>query len=186
MSRIIAIEHLTLDGVMQAPGRADEDTRDGFDYGGWARATDDPEMQKVIGKSMLAGWSLLTGVQQPAHPVTQALTNVQKFVISRDPGYKLSWANSILLAGDAAETVSRLKKEHDKTLIIFGSGLLVRSLMPLNLIDEYISQIHPLVLGKGRCLFEKGSPFTKARLTDFVTTDTSVIIATYQPVSKTA
>src|SRR2546423_1307114 len=94
--KVVAIEHLTLDGVYQAPARADEDQRDGFKYGGWSVATDDPQMQEVIGRYMTDGWSLLVGkttyddlyqgwqVRQPSNPITQALTNAQKFVVSRD------------------------------------------------------------------------------------------------------
>lgn len=192
MSKIIAVESLTIDGVMQAPGRPDEDTRDGFGYGGWAIAGNDPEMQKVISKYMGGGWSLLAGrityedlyeawrVRQPAHPMAQALTSVQKFVVCHDPNYKLLWENSTLLLGEAIETVTKLKKERDKTLVIFGSGVLVRSLMHGNLINDYVLQIHPLVLGKGHRLFEDNSPFTRLRLTDSVITGTGVIITTYQ------
>lgn len=196
MNNIIAIEHLTLDGVMQAPGRPDEDTRDGFEFGGWGDTGYDPEMQKTISKYMGGGWSLLSGrrtyedlyeswhVRQPDNPMTQSLTNVQKFVASHNPRYQLSWENSALLAGDATETVGKLKKEHDKPLIIFGSGELVRSLMRCNLIDEFLLQIHPLVLGKGHRLFDNGSFFTKLSLQSTVIASTGVIITTYKPDSK--
>ncbi|ANH80520.1 hypothetical protein A8C56_05510 [Niabella ginsenosidivorans] len=192
MSKIIAVEALTLDGVMQAPGRPDEDTRDGFEYGGWAVAGNDPEIQKVVGKYMGGGWSLLAGrityedlyeawhVRQPAHPMAQALTSVQKFVVSHNPDYKLPWEHSTLLAGDAAGSIAKLKKEHNKTLIIFGSGILVRSLMQQDLIDEYLLQIHPLVLGKGHQLFKDSKQLTRLRLVDTVAADTGVIIATYR------
>src|SRR3954470_12531608 len=145
--KVVAIEHLTLDGVYQAPARADEDDRGGFKYGGWSVATDDPEMQKAVSRYMANGWSLLAGrttyedlyqgwhVRQPSNPITHALTNAQKFVVSRDANYKLAWKNSTLLMGDAADSVARLKREHDKTLIIFGSGVLVRSLLLSGLVD---------------------------------------------------
>ncbi|HEX7755281.1 MAG TPA: dihydrofolate reductase family protein, partial [Niabella sp.] len=191
-NKIVAIEALTLDGVMQAPGRPDEDTRDGFEYGGWAKTGDDPEMRNVIGKYMTAGWSLLVGrityedlyeswkVRHPSDPMAQALSNVQKFVVCHDPDYHLPWEHSTLLAGDAVNMIARLKKEHNKTLIIFGSGVLVRSLMQYELIDEYVLQIHPLVLGKGYGLFKGAGQASRLRLTDTVTTSTGVIIATYQ------
>jgi len=84
------------------------------------------------------------------------------------------------LKGNAADAIARLKKEHDKTLVIFGSGVLVQSLMRRDLIDEYILQIHPLVLGKGRRLFPEAGPLVKFSLVESVTANTGVIIATYQ------
>jgi dihydrofolate reductase len=194
MSKVVAVEHVTLDGVMQAPARPDEDTRGGFTHGGWAVADEDPAMQKVIGARMGSSWSLLVGrttyedlagfwPNQPPNPFTEALNRVEKFVVSNTP-LELSWQNSTQLKGDGADSVEKLKNEHDKTLVIFGSGVLVRSLMRRDLIDEYVLQIHPLVLGKGRRLFEGDSPFTKLQLVDSVSTGSGVIIATYRPVSE--
>jgi len=189
--KVVAIEHLTLDGVYQAPARADEDDRGGFKYGGWSVATDDPEMQKAVSRYMANGWSLLAGrttyedlyqgwhVRQPSNPITHALTNAQKFVVSRDANYKLAWKNSTLLMGDAADSVARLKREHDKTLIIFGSGLLVRSLLLSGLVDELLLMIHPLVLGDGRRFFDE-LPFTKLTLADAMTTRSGVLVSTYR------
>jgi dihydrofolate reductase len=190
--KIVAVEHLTLDGVYQAPARADEDQRGGFKYGGWSVADDDPEMQKVIGQHMASGWSLLVGrttyedlyegwhVRQPSSPMTQALTNAQKFVASRDASYKLAWKNSTLLSGDAAESVAKLKKEHDKTLVIFGSGVLVGSLLRRRLVDDLLLMIHPVILGQGRRFFDE-LPFTKMTLADNMKTASGVMVSTYRP-----
>ena len=190
MSKVVAIEHVTLDGVMQAPGRPDEDTRDGFEYGGWARAGNDPAMINAIGARMGDAWSLLVGrttyedfaevwPKRPPNPFTDALNAVQKFVASTTLTEPLPWQNSMLLKGDAADAVAELKTKHDKTLVIFGSGKLVQSLMRRKLIDEFVLQIHPLVLGKGRRLFSDGSSFTNLSLVDSVTISTGVIVATY-------
>ena len=190
MSKVVAIEHVTLDGVMQAPARPDEDTRDGFEYGGWARAGNDPAMIKAMGARMGDAWSLLVGrttyedfadvwPKRPPNPFTDALNAVQKFVASTTLTEPLPWQNSTLLKGDGADAVARLKKQHDKTMVIFGSGLLVQSLARRKLIDEFVLQIHPLVLGKGRRLFSDGSSFTNFSLVDSVTVSTGVIIATY-------
>jgi len=196
MSKVVAIEQITLDGVMQGPARPDEDTRDGFEYGGWAAARGDPAMVEVPGARMGSSWSLLVGrttyedfakvwpYQPKPNPFTDVLNNVEKFVASNTLAEPLPWQNSTLLKGDVADAVAKLKKEHDKTLVIFGSGVLVQSLMRRDLIDEYVLQIHPLVLGKGRRLFPDGSPLTNFSLVELVTTGTGVIIATYRPASR--
>lgn len=195
MSKVVAIEHVTLDGVMQGPGRPTEDRRDGFAYGGWAAAASDPAMQEVMGARMGNSWSLLVGRityedlagfwpnQPQPNPFTEALNNVEKFVASTTLTEPLPWQNSTLLQGDAADAVAKLKQNHAKNLVIFGSGVLVRSLMRHTLIDEYVLLIYPLVLGTGRRLFPDGGPRTTCSLVDSVTTSTGVIIATYRPAS---
>ncbi|HEY4131336.1 MAG TPA: dihydrofolate reductase family protein [Gemmatimonadaceae bacterium] len=192
MARLVAIEHLTLDGVMQGPARPDEDTRDGFVYGGWSAAGNDPLMQQVIGEQMGAGWALLAGrttyqdfakvwpARKP-NPMAEALDRVEKFVVSRTLTEPLPWQNSVLLTGDAADAVAQLKREHQRTLIVFGSGVLLQSLMPHNLIDTYVLQIHPIVLGTGRRFFPAGTALDKLDLIDSKHTKTGVIITTYQP-----
>jgi dihydrofolate reductase len=190
--KVVAIEHLTLDGVYQAPARTDEDGRGGFKYGGWSKGTDAPEItQATISRYMTGGWRLLAGrttyedlyegwqVRQPDHPMTQALRNVQKLVASRDPGYQLTWENSILLNGDAVDAVAALTNRPGTPLIIFGSGVLVRSLLARGLVDELVLMIHPTVLGQGLRLFGDSS-FTKLELVSAVTADTGAIVATYK------
>ena len=196
MSKVVVIEHLTLDGVMQGPARPDEDTRDGFDYGGWAAARNDSVMMEVLGARMGSSWSLLVGRttyedfakvwpnRTKPDPMAEALTNVEKFVASTTLSEPLPWKNSTLLKGNAVDAVAQLKTEYDKALVVFGSGLLVQSLMRRDLIDEYVLQIHPLVLGKGRRLFPDGSIMAHLNLIDSVTTGTGVIITTYRPASE--
>ncbi|WP_027165745.1 dihydrofolate reductase family protein [Mesorhizobium sp. WSM3224] len=191
MARIVAVEHLTLDGVFQAPARADEDMRNGFTHGGWGAPGSDPKMQEVIGRAMAGGWSLLAGrttyedlheawaVRQPANAMTAALTGAQKFVASHDAGYQPGWENSTLLAGEAGQTVRALKQGHDKALIMFGSGKLLRALMRRGLVDELVLMVHPLVLGDGFRLFEPGQPPSTMKLSSHVATATGVAILTY-------
>lgn len=193
MGRVIVIEHLTLDGVMQAPGHPEEDPRDGFRHGGWANRCQDPAMQEVMGARMSSTWSLLAGrttyerfadywPKQEPNPFTEALNRVQKYVASTTLTEPLAWQNSTLLKGDAADAVIRLKEELDEDLVVFGSGVLVRSLMPHDLIDEFVLLIYPLALGSGRRLFpDSGSNLFAFQLVDSVTTGTGVVIATYQP-----
>jgi dihydrofolate reductase len=192
VSRIVVINHLTLDGVMQAPGRPDEDLRGGFEHGGWAQSRNDAVMGGVMGKGMAKTGALLFGrrtyedfagfwPRQPEpNPFTASLNNMQKYVVSTTLAEPLPWVNSTLLKGDGAEAVARLKQQPGDDLLIFGSGELVRSLMRRNLVDDYVLLIHPLILGSGRRLFTDGA-FAELRLVDSVTTTTGVVIATYQP-----
>jgi dihydrofolate reductase len=192
MSRISVVNHVTLDGVMQAPGRPDEDRRGGFEHGGWARPYGDEVMGRVMGEGMAKGGALLLGrrtyedfaafwPKQRDNPFTPVLNERRKYVASRTLQEPLPWVNSTLLEGDAADAVARLKEEQDDDLAVLGSGELVQSLMRRNLVDQYLLTIHPLVLGSGRRLFADGGAYASLRLVDAITTTTGVVIATYQP-----
>jgi dihydrofolate reductase len=192
MSRVVVTNHVTLDGVMQAPGRPDEDVRGGFDRGGWAIPDNDPVMGRVMGEGMAQPGALLLGRRtyedfasywphQKDNPFTEVLDNVQKYVASRTLSEPLPWKNSTLLEGDAADAVAGLKQQSGPDLGILGSGELIQSLRRRNLIDEYVLLIHPLVLGRGRRLFPEGASPADLRLVNSVTTTTGVIIATYRP-----
>jgi dihydrofolate reductase len=191
VSRVVAFISLTLDGVMQAPGRPDEDRRGGFEHGGWAVPYSDAVMAGVAGEGMANPGSLLFGRRtyedffsfwphQTDNPFTEVLDNSQKYVASRTLSEPLPWRNSTLLAGDAADAVAELKRQPGKDLLVLGSGELVQSLRRRDLVDEYVLLIHPLVLGSGRRLFPDGCPGATLRLVKTVTTTTGVIIATYQ------
>jgi len=197
MSRIVVNINLTLDGVMQAPGRPDEDTRDGFAHGGWAAPYFDPVMARVAAEGIATMPALLFGRRtyqdfyavwphRAGNPFTEVLNNAQKYVASTTLQEPLPWKNSTLLAGDAGATVAALKARSPKDFVVLGSGALVQSLMRHNLVDEYALSIHPLVLGSGRRLFPDGSPFAALRLVDTKTTTTGVVIATYRPAEPTA
>jgi len=197
VSKIVVINNLTLDGVMQAPGRADEDTRDGFTHGGWAvMPNDDPDIGRAMGERMAHGGPLLFGRRtyedfhsfwpnQQGNPFTDVLDNTPKYVASTTLEEPLPWKNSTLLKEDAADAVAKLKEQPGKDLTILGSGVLVQTLMQRNLVDEYVLLIHPVVLGMGRRLFPDGGAFASLRLADTATTRHGVIIATYQPADTT-
>jgi dihydrofolate reductase len=188
MSKVVVFMNLTLDGVMQAPGRPDEDRRGGFEHGGWAIPYATMEAAE---ESMAYTGALLLGRRtyedfyavwpnRTDNPFTAVLNNTQKYVASTTLSEPLSWSNSTLLKGDAAEAVARLKEELGKDLVVLGSGELVQSLMRRNLVDEYVLLIHPLVLGSGRRLFADSGAFAALRLVGIKTTTTGVVIATYQ------
>ena len=190
MSRVVVVNNVTLDGVMQAPARPDEDRRGGFEHGGWALPYNDAVMAERMGRGMAQGGSLLLGRRtyedfyrvwpnRTGNPYTEVLNNTQKYVASATLTEPLPWANSTLLTGAAAEAVAKLRERPGKDLVILGSGALIGSLVRHNLIDEFVLLIHPLVLGSGHRLFPDGVSLA-LRLTDSVTTTTGVVIATYQ------
>jgi len=194
MSKVVVFTNMTLDGVMQAPGRPDEDRRGGFEYGGWATPYATMEAAE---ESMANTGALLLGRRtyedfynfwpnRTDNPFTAVLNNTQKYVASTTLEEPLSWINSTLLKGDAAEAVAKLRQEPGKDLVILGSGELIQSLMRHNLVDKYVLLIHPLVLGSGRHLFTDGGSFAALRLFDTKMTTTGVMIATYQPDEPTA
>ena len=195
MGKIVVVNNMSLDGVMQAPARADEDTRDGFKYGGWFIPFSDPVMGQKMAELMAKGspqGALLLGrrtyedfyavwPKRKDNPYTEHLNKAKKYVASRTLREPLPWNNSELLSGDAADAVAALKKQWDLTIL--GSGELITSLMRRNLIDEFVLTIAPIVLGSGRRLFPSGVP-ASLRLVGSVATPKGVIIATYR-VSET-
>jgi dihydrofolate reductase len=192
MSRVVVTNHITLDGVMQAPAHPDEDRRGGFEHGGWAPPYADEVMGSFFGERTGKGGAMLFGRrtyedlasywpnQPDDNPFAAVLNNSQKYVASRTLEEPLPWSNSTLLEGDAADAVARLKEGSDQDLAVLGSGELVQSLMRRNLVDEFLLTIHPLVLGSGRRLFPDGGAYAALRLVDSKTTTTGVLIATYQ------
>jgi len=191
MRKLTVFNHVTLDGVMQAPASPDEDTRGGFSRGGWAQAGNDQAMADFlgVGRGGEPG-ALVLGRRtylhfygfwphQPDNPYTESLTKQQKYVASRTLAEPLPWQNSTLLPADAAAAVAELKQTPGPDLLVLGSGELIGSLRQRALVDEYVLMIHPLILGAGRRLFPEGAP-ADLRLAESVTTTTGVIIARYQ------
>jgi dihydrofolate reductase len=190
MGKVIVMNWVTLDGVMQGPGRPDEDTRDGFEHGGWATPYGDEGAVAKMGERMGGdhAWlfgrrtyeGLLSSWNAQGGPFKDALNNTRKFVVSHDPEARLDWPNSTLLTGDVPAAVADLKHSSDGNLVIMGSGVLIGSLMAAGLIDEYLLMIAPLVVGAGRRLFAGGT-HASLRLVDSSTTGKGVVITTYEP-----
>jgi len=198
MSKVVLFISLTADGVMQAPGRPDEDRRGGFAHGGWATPYADSILGSVAGGSMGTSSALLLGRRTyedfysvwpnrpKPNPFTDLLNNIQKYVASTTLTQPLPWSNSTLLSGDAATAVARLRDQPGKDLVILGSGELAQSLMRRNLIDTFVLLVHPLVLGTGRRLFREDGPNIKLRQVETKTTTTGVVITTYHPAAPSA
>src|SRR4029450_292084 len=186
MAKIEVFISVSLDGVMQAPARPDEDTRGGFTRGGGAGPGAEPAMWEDMGSagSILLGRRTYEDFydvwpKRTDNPFTPVLNASQKYVASRTLEEPLPWENSVLLGGDVPAAIAELKERVDQDIVILGSGELVRSLMPTELIDRYVLSIHPLVLGAGQRLFVDGGPPADLELEGSRTTATGVMIATF-------
>ena len=167
MRSLVVVENVSLDGVMQAPGRPDEDERGGFRYGGWAGellARDPAAVQASMGSpggstEMLFGrvtYLDLVGhwlTTPDPNPFTEILRTTTKYVATRTLTDPLPHPNSVRLEGDAVEAVRALKAEGDGELVVLGSGDLVRQLAAAGLVDVYQLTVLPVVLGAGTRLF---------------------------------
>jgi dihydrofolate reductase len=193
MSNINVFLHLSLDGVMQAPADPSEDRSGGFTHGGWANAYGDDVLGEFVGKRMSGGpGAYLFGrktyehmysawPKQPDHPFTKAMTAGQKYVASRTLTEPLPWENSTLLHGDIADAVAKVKADSDVDITILGSGELIRSLLPHDLIDEFTLVTNPIVLGEGTRLFPARGSELKFDLAECIPTSTGAVIAVYHP-----
>jgi dihydrofolate reductase len=200
LRKVVVFTNLTLDGVMQAPGRREEDLRGDFPYGSWA-APYSAMASSAIGDSLGNVGPMLFGRRtyedfyaywpnQTGNPYTAVLNNAQKYVASTTLKEPLPWSNSTLLTGDVSERVASLKAQPGQDFMMMGSGELVQTLMKHNLVDRFVLLIHPLLLGSGRRLFPDGGVYAALRLIDVKGTTNGVLVATYQPaesiVEKTA
>ena len=191
MRSIVVTMWVTLDGVVQGLGRPDEDTRGGFTHGGWGQRYNDEVMGREMAQAMAKPGDMLFGRRTwqdfitawgrrtDGNPVTTRMNAATKYVISRTLEDADAWQNSILLRGDAAGTVARLKAQPGGDLGVIGSASLVRSLHAAGLIDRYTLLMCPLALGSGTRLFDGPAPLTEFDLTGSVTTTKGVIIAHY-------
>lgn len=192
MRKLTVSEFVSLDGVMQAPGGADEDTEGGFRQGGWQMAYFDDVAGERIGASMAQTGAFLFGrktyeifasywpTQPDDNPFAKILNGLPKYVASTTLGEPLAWQNSTLLQGDVAKAVAELKEGEGGNIVVLGSGGLVQTLYENDLVDEYALMIHPIVLGSGKKLF-RDVPKKPLKLADSVTTSTGVVMATYLP-----
>jgi dihydrofolate reductase len=194
MRKVIASEFLTLDGVVQAPSYADEDTTGGFRHGGWHTPYfEDVSMGWVIANVTGAGGFLLgrgtyeifaahwPNAPEEQQVLAEPLNALPKHVASTTLNEPLDWQNSTLLRGDLRGAVNALKAEEGGDLHVIGSPGLVQSLMEHGLLDELRLMIDPLVVGGGKRLFPDNRALTPLRLVDSQVTTTGAIIATYAP-----
>ncbi len=195
MGRVVVMNQVTLDGVMQGVARPDEDERDGFVSSGWGLRSETPGevVAGAMSARMTAGgglraWlfgrrtylDLLAVWNERGGPFRDALNSTPKYVASTTLEEPLPWPNSTLLRHDIPAAVRALKDTTDGVLGVMGSGELIATLMTADLIDEYLLMIHPLVLGSGRRLFPPGVEMA-LRLIDCVAAPGGMVFATYAP-----
>ena len=191
MSRIAVIEYTSLDGVIQGPGHAGEDTDGDFQQGGWTG----PFMAEhgqylsplfqaadgfLLGRRTYDIWAQYwPTVTDESDQIARALNSLPKYVASstlQNP----TWAGTIVLR-DVPGEVAELRKQPGKPILLMGSSALAQSLMAYGLVDEYQLLVHPVVLGGGKKLFRDGGPTISLRLADSTTTAGGLVILTYQP-----
>jgi dihydrofolate reductase len=197
MRRLIVQVWTTLDGVVQAPGAADEDPSGGFRHGGWSRPYFDELAQRWVLDNLAEAGGLLLGrrtyesfaghwpdASEEERPLAEPLNALPKHVASTTLREPLGWRNATLLEGEAAAAVAGLKRQDGGTLLLIGSVGLLHTLVGRGLVDEYRLMIDPLVVGGGKRLFPADGARRDLRLVDSAVTTTGAILATYAPAPR--
>ncbi|HTK42330.1 MAG TPA: dihydrofolate reductase family protein [Gemmatimonadales bacterium] len=187
---------LTLDGVMQAPGGANEDQSGNFQHGGWLVPYVDDVMFRIVGQRFGNADAFVLGrktyqifaaywprITDPADPVASALNRLPKYVASKTL-QKTEWHNSSLIRGDLAEQVAELKRRYPREIQIHGSGDLAQTLIARDLVDEYHLWLYPVILGTGKRLFASGTIPAALTLAETTTTSTGVVVSIYRRAGK--
>jgi dihydrofolate reductase len=193
MRKVIVSEWVSLDGVVQGPASADEDTSDGFRNGGWhPRYFDDASMKWTLDNVSAAGGYLLgrrtyemfaahwPNASEEEQELAEPLNTRPKYVASTTLAEPLSWQHSKLLSGDIAHAVGALKKQPGGDLLVIGSTKLVHTLIAHDLVDELRLMIDPVVVGGGKRIFPDGGQLRSLQLVDTQVVTTGAILATYQ------
>lgn len=193
MRKIITTTFISLDGVMQAPGGSEEDTANGFEYGGWQlNSEEDKEANAILNKFFSMPFELLLGKRTydifagywPNHPeielIATPFNSTKKYVVSHT-SFEPSWNNSTLITGDVVAKIKKLKELDAPDLWVWGSGNLIQTLLQHNLIDRMDIFIYPLTLGTGKKLFADGTQPQHLKMVDSKVTPTGIVFATYEP-----
>lgn len=189
MRKIVVLTFISLDGVMQAPGGPEEDTSDGFQYGGWTVPYWDEFSGNIMSEQMGVPFDLLLGRKtydifasywpKQAGTIAEPLNKATKYVVSASSP-KLDWDKSILIDGDIVAKLKELKQQDGPMLQVHGSGNLVQTLLQNDLVDELWLKIFPVTLGNGKRLFAEGTMPAAFELTESKTSSSGVIFANYK------
>jgi dihydrofolate reductase len=195
MRKVIVNEFMSLDGVAQAPGGAEEDTSGGFAHGGWhMRYMEDELARRWVLESIVQAGGFLLGRRTyeifaaywPKAPeeeqvIAEPLNRKPKYVASTTLAEPLDWQNSTLLEGDVATAVAALKEGDGGDLHVIGSTELLQTLIEHELVDELRVMLDPVLLGGGKRIFRDDGLLRPLRLVDGQVTSTGAILATYAP-----
>jgi dihydrofolate reductase len=192
MRRLLIHEFITLDGVIQAPGGADEDTDGGFEHGGWTVPYWHDDIGEHFGRVMTEVDAFLLGRKtwevhgaafdpMPAgDPFGDMMNGPQKYVVSTTLNDASAWRNSIVIRDNVVEAIRELKEQPGKSIIVDGSSVLAHTLAENDLVDEYLLHVYPLVLGSGKRLFPDGKRIP-LRLLESRSLPTGVVFQRYEP-----
>lgn len=191
MRPLVINAFMTLDGIMQAPGGPEEDQSGNFKYGGWSANYWDETMMKTMDEFMGKDFDLLLGRKTyeifNAHwpyikndPIGDKLNTSKKYVVTKTLD-KADWQNTSLIKGDAVKEIIKLKQQEGPELQVHGSANLIQTLLKNNLVDEIQIMIFPVIIGKGKRLFEEGIIPSEMKLVDQKATATGTIITKYKP-----
>ena len=188
MRKIVVLSFVSLDGVMQAPGGPQEDPSGGFTHGGWTVPYFDEALGAAMGVQMGAPFDLLLGRKtydifaaywpKQTEPFARPINEATKYVASRTVS-KLEWGLAVLLKGEVAAELRKLKQSNGPDLQVHGSGNLIQTLLKHDLVDELWLKVFPVTLGKGKRLFGEGAIPAAFTLTESKTTPAGVVIASY-------
>jgi len=187
MRKIIALEHISLDGVIQAPGGPEEDTSDGFAYGGWSGAFSDKALGAAIRRQMNRPFDLLVGRKTfeiweaywPHHADDWPGVNTATKYVASNTRTASDWLPSVFLGGNVADKVSQLKQQPGPDLNVWGSGNLLQTLLKHDLVDTFWLMIYPVTLGPGKRLFAAGTRPAAFKVTESLVSASGVIFANY-------
>ena len=188
MRKIIVFEHISLDGVIQGPGGPDEDTSDGFAYGGWSAPYSDEKIGAALVKKMNMPFDLLLGRKTfdiwagfwPQHADAWPSVNTATKYVASNTMTSHEWQPSVFLNGDIAEKVAKLKQEQGPDLHVWGSGNLLQTLIRHDLVDVFWLMLFPITLGSGKRLFTDGTIPAAFKVTESIVGSNGVIVVNYE------
>ena len=188
MRKVIVLEHISMDGVIQAPGGPEEDTSGGFAYGGWAAPYSDEVLRTALGRQMNLPFDLLLGRKTfdiwaaywPQHAdAWPGVKTATKYVASNTMTSH-EWKPSVFLSGDIPEKVAKIKQGPGPDLNVWGSGDLLQTLIKHDLVDAFWLMIYPLTLGDGKRLFANGTIPAAFKVTESKVGSSGVIAVNYE------
>ncbi len=188
MRKVIVLEHLSLDGVIQAASGPQEDTSGGFAHGGWVASYSDAVLGTALRKQMNLPFDLLLGrttfeIWEPYWPhhgdIWPGANTATKYVAS-NTRTSSEWQTSVFLNGDIAQKIAAIKQEPGPDLHVWGSGNLLQTLMAHDLVDTFWLMIYPVTLGSGKRLFAAGTIPAAFKVTEGTVTPSGVIVMNYE------